>query len=96
MKQTTKEDSVRRLHKISGQVAGIQKMIDQGRDCSDILQQVVAVRAALDQLGVVLLTQHLQTCVLRLNVTGEADYCHTLPEEQWSEEIKKSLTRFLK
>ncbi len=96
MKQTTKEDSVKRLHKISGQVAGVQKMVEQDRDCSDILQQVVAVRAALDQLGVILLTQHLQTCVLHLNVTGEADYCQTLPEDQWSEEIKKTLTRFLK
>ncbi len=95
MKQTTKEDSTKRLKKISGQVAGLQRMVEQERDCADILQQVAAVRAALDKLGVNLLAQHLQTCVLQHNVTGKADYCHILPEEKWTEEITKTLTRFL-
>lgn len=96
MKQATKEDATKRLNKISGQVAGILRMVEQERDCDEILQQVVAVRAALDQLGINLLTQHLQTCVLQLNVTGEDDCCHPLPEDQWSEEVKRSLSRFLK
>lgn len=96
MKQELKADSNRRLARIAGQVSGIQKMVDGERTCADILQQVVAVRAALDQLGVALLTEHLQTCVLHRGVTSEDDCCKDLPEEQWSEEIKSSLTRFLK
>lgn len=96
MKQAVKDDSTKRLNKISGQVSGIQKMVAQDRDCADILQQVVAVRAALDQLGINLLTQHLQTCVLHVNVTTEADCCQELPEDERSEEIRATLTRFLK
>jgi DNA-binding FrmR family transcriptional regulator len=71
-------------------------MVESERTCSEILQQVVAVRSALDQLGVTFLTEHLQTCVLHRGVTTEDDCCTDLPEDQWSEEIKSSLTRFLK
>lgn len=96
MKFEVKEDSSKRLKRIAGQVTGIQKMVDDERDCADILQQVVAVRAALDQLGVNLLTQHLQTCILQVDVKKNEDCCHKVPEDQWSEEIRATLTRFLK
>jgi len=96
MKHELKTDSQKRLARIAGQVAGIQKMVDGERTCADILQQVVAVRSAMDQLGVALLTEHLQTCVLHRGVTEAADCCTDLPEEQWSEEIRSSLRRFLK
>jgi DNA-binding FrmR family transcriptional regulator len=96
MKAFTKEDSRKRLSRISGQVSGIQRMLDEDRACADILQQVVAVRAALDQLGIGLLTEHLQTCVLHQNVASDEDCCKDLPEDKRSEEIKATLTRFLK
>jgi DNA-binding FrmR family transcriptional regulator len=96
MKTSTKADSTRRLNRIAGQVTGIQRMVEDERACEDILQQVVAVRAALDQLGIGLLTEHLRTCVLHQNM-GEVDQCcKHLPAEEWSEEIRSSLTRFLK
>jgi CsoR family transcriptional regulator, copper-sensing transcriptional repressor len=96
MKTTTKSDSKRRLNRIAGQLTGIQRMVEEERPGGDILQQVVAVRAALDQLGVGLLTEHLQTCVLHRNVATAEDCCTELPEEQWSDEIRATLTRFLK
>ena len=96
MKSDLKTDSKKRLAKIAGQVSGIQKMVDGERPCSDILQQIVAVRAALDQLGVVFLSEHLQTCVLHQNVIDEAECCTHLPENQWSDEIRTTLRRFLK
>ena len=71
-------------------------MIDSERNCGEVLQQIVAVRAALDQLGVVLLAEHLQTCVLHQGVTTDGDCCTDLPEDQWSDEIRSTLTRFLK
>ncbi|MFI5385623.1 MAG: metal-sensitive transcriptional regulator, partial [Fimbriimonadales bacterium] len=61
-------------------------MIDDSRECAEILQQVVAVRSALDQLGVALLTEHLQTCVLHQGVEHLDDCCKDLPEEKWSDE----------
>ena len=96
MKSDLKADAKRRLARISGQVAGVQKMVEADRSCAEILQQIVAMRAALDQLGIVCLTEHLQTCVLHQGVSEEGDYCQDLPEHKRSEEIRQTLTRFLK
>src|SRR5688572_16335965 len=53
----------RRLRKIAGQVAGLERMLEEDRYCVDILTQIAAVRSALDAVGVRLLTGHLQHCV---------------------------------
>jgi CsoR family transcriptional regulator, copper-sensing transcriptional repressor len=96
MKTDVKADAKRRLARIAGQVAGVQKMVESDRSCSDILQQIQAIRAAVDQLGVVYLTEHLQTCVLHQGNPSDGDYCQDLPEDKRSEEIRQTLTRFLK
>jgi DNA-binding FrmR family transcriptional regulator len=82
-----KRDGTRRINRIAGQVAGIKKMMDDDRYCVDILNQIAAVRSALDQLGVRLLTGHLESCVLN----GEEDRQQALLEE-----VRHSLSRFLK
>ena len=56
-----KEDATVRINRVAGQVAGIKKMIDEDRYCVDILNQIAAVRSALDQLGVQMLTGHLES-----------------------------------
>ena len=53
-----------RVNRIAGQVAGIRRMVDEGRYCVEILNQIAAVRSALDALGIELLTRHLESCVL--------------------------------
>jgi len=40
-----------RINRMIGQLKGIEKMIDQGRDCSDILQQITAIKRAIDGLS---------------------------------------------
>ncbi len=57
----TKVDA--RLKRIAGQVAGIQRMLAEDRYCVDVLLQIAAVRAALDQAGKVILAAHVETCV---------------------------------
>ena len=52
-----------RLRRVAGQVAGIQRMVDEDRYCVDVLIQVAAVRAALDQVGKLILAGHVETCV---------------------------------
>jgi DNA-binding FrmR family transcriptional regulator len=96
MKTELKTDSQNRLARIAGQVGGLKKMVEEERTCSEILQQIVAVRAALDQLGIAFLSEHLQTCVLHTNVRDEDDCCTDFPEELRASEIKSTLTRFLK
>jgi DNA-binding FrmR family transcriptional regulator len=60
------------LKRIAGQVAGIQRMIDQDRYCVDVLNQVAAVRAALDGVGKLLLGAHVETCVVDAFASGNA------------------------
>lgn len=59
-----KQDATARLKRIAGQVNGIQRMVDEDRYCVEVLHQIAAVRSALDQLGVQMLTGHLESCVL--------------------------------
>ncbi len=60
----------KRVRRIAGQVAGIERMIEQERYCVDILLQVAAVRAALDGLGKQLLHAHVETCVAEAFASG--------------------------
>lgn len=96
MKREFRDEGRRRLARVAGQVAGIQKMMDADRPCGEVLQQISAVRSALDQLGIVYLSEHLQTCVLHQNVQDAEECCTDLPEEMRSEEIRATLKRFLK
>jgi DNA-binding FrmR family transcriptional regulator len=52
-----------RLHKAQGQLTGITSMYEDGRYCIDVLDQLAAVRAALDAVGLLLLQDHISTCV---------------------------------
>ncbi|HEX2358330.1 MAG TPA: metal-sensitive transcriptional regulator [Solirubrobacterales bacterium] len=53
-----------RLRRISGQVGGLERMVDEERYCIDVLTQVSAVQAALDKVSVELLTDHARHCVV--------------------------------
>ena len=52
-----------RLSRIEGQVRGIRKMVENDRDCMDVLKQVAAVNGALRGVGMVVLQDHLKGCV---------------------------------
>ena len=52
-----------RLRRIEGQVRGLQRMVDEGRDCSEIVMQLSAARAALDRVGNVIVSSGLRGCL---------------------------------
>jgi len=85
-----------RLNRITGQVAGIQKMLDEDRYCVDVLVQVAAARSALDALGVELLTSHVQSCVVGHGTESEHACAKPMTQEELLEEVRTVLTRFLK
>jgi DNA-binding FrmR family transcriptional regulator len=60
----SKEQLLRRLARIEGQVRGISKMVDDDRYCIDILTQISAIQAALDKVALGLLDGHAHTCVI--------------------------------
>ena len=58
-----KDQVMNRLRRIEGQVRGIQKMVEEDRYCIDVLQQLSAVQAALDKVGLKLLDDHVKHCM---------------------------------
>lgn len=59
----------RRLARIEGQVRGIRRMLDEERDCREVVQQVAAVRAAVHQVGLELLRAYASRCLV--DASGE-------------------------
>lgn len=57
-------DVLTRLRRVEGQVRGIQRMLEEQRDCEDVLTQLTAIRAGLDQATLALLDVHVENCVL--------------------------------
>ena len=58
-----KKDLMNRLKRIEGQVRGLQRMLEEGAYCPEILTQASAVSSAINSFCRVLLTSHLRTCV---------------------------------
>ncbi len=58
-----KEALIKRLHRIEGQVRGVEQMIDDDRYCIDILTQISAVNTALESLAFEILDDHVNHCV---------------------------------
>jgi DNA-binding FrmR family transcriptional regulator len=85
-----------RLNRIAGQVAGIQRMADEDRYCVDILTQIAAVRSALDALGVELLTNHLESCVLGHGSGTAHKRAQPLTQKKLRAEVQTTLSRFLR
>lgn len=53
----------RRLHRIQGQLQGIERMLDEERNCPELITQLLAARAALDQVGRLLLEKEMERCL---------------------------------
>ncbi|WP_422396039.1 metal-sensitive transcriptional regulator [Raineyella fluvialis] len=65
-----KQDYVRRLRRIEGQVRGLQRMVDEDQYCIDILTQISAVTKALESTALRLLDEHLSHCVMHAIEAG--------------------------
>lgn len=61
--EKTKRDALERLKKIAGQIGGIERMVDKERYCIDIINQITAVKRALDQTALIIMKKHIETCV---------------------------------
>lgn len=68
-----KEALVRRLHRIEGQVRGIERMIAEDRYCIDVLTQISAVTTALESLAFRILDEHVNHCVAGALASGDPD-----------------------
>ncbi len=61
--RSSKEQLLKRLSRIEGQVRGVQSMVNEERYCIDVLTQISAIRAALDKVALGLVDEHARNCV---------------------------------
>ncbi len=62
MSDDEKRKILNRLRRLEGQVRGLQKMVDEGRECHEVLTLLAGVRKALDATGDVILERYLDAC----------------------------------
>jgi DNA-binding FrmR family transcriptional regulator len=84
-----KDALIKRLHRIEGQVRGLERMVDEERYCIDILTQIAAVSTALDSVSVKLLADHVRHCVGDALAAGDAEIA-----AQKSEDLLAAVQRF--
>lgn len=76
-----KDALITRLHRVEGQVRGIERMVKDDRYCIDILTQLGAVKTALDSLGFEILNDHVNHCVTRAITSGDQEEAAAKTEE---------------
>ncbi len=84
-----KEALIKRLHRIEGQVRGVERMVDEDRYCIEILTQIAAVTTALESLAFKILDDHVQHCVADALAAGEPDAA-----QEKSRELLEAVHRF--
>jgi DNA-binding FrmR family transcriptional regulator len=84
-----KDALIRRLHRIEGQVRGIERMVEDDRYCVDILTQISAVTTALESVAFVILDDHVNHCVAGALASGDP-----AAAEEKSRELLDAVHRF--
>jgi DNA-binding FrmR family transcriptional regulator len=67
-------DIRRRLHRVSGQLAGVERMLDEGRECKDVVTQISAATRALEQAGFKLVAAGLAYCIAHPDEAAASGY----------------------
>ena len=82
---------IKRLHRIEGQVRGLEKMVEGDRYCIDILTQIAAVGTALEAVAVKILDDHVRHCVAGALTSGDEQDAAAKTEE-----LLEAVRRFTK
>jgi DNA-binding FrmR family transcriptional regulator len=61
--ETEKRELINRFRRVQGQIGGLVTMIEEERDCTDIVTQIAATKKALERAGILLLTSALTECI---------------------------------
>lgn len=86
-KEPVGDDVAKRLARIAGHAASLQRIWDEGRECAEMLTQIAAVRGALDQVARVILEHHIEHCVGEAIEHGRRD--------EVIKDLKQALSRIL-
>lgn len=79
---------VNRLARIEGHVRSVKKMVEEGRDCSDVLTQLAAIHQAVENTTKAFLKEHMEHCVAKAIKEGKT--------EEALQELELSIDRFMR
>ena len=85
---STKDQLLKRLKRVEGQVRGVEKMVEDDRYCIDVLTQISAVQAALDKVALGVLADHADHCI----IGGHGDRT----PEQNADELMAAVARLMR
>jgi len=68
--EKSQQELLQRLKRLEGQIRGLQKMIEEGRDCEEVVTQLAAAKAAFEQASFMFISTHLRSC---LHQSGNLD-----------------------
>jgi DNA-binding FrmR family transcriptional regulator len=84
-----KKDVLLRLRRVEGQIRGLQRMVEEGVSCPDILTQVAAATAALKKVGTVIIHTYMEECMEKTPKDHGSKQAETLKDFQ------KAMSRYI-
>ena len=88
MQTDPKKNILLRLKRIEGQVRGVQRMIEEEAECNEIMNQIAAIKSAVNHVGILVFENHARDCIYRS--------MHEEDNEQSFNEVVKMMGRFIK
>lgn len=90
MKMDEKRKAVlNRLKTVKGHISGIERMLEEGKSCDEVLMQVLAVKSSLHKVGLLIMENHAMDCLLTPDEDGKVDVEHM-------EQVIKTIINFSK
>lgn len=78
---------INRMNRAIGHMEAVKNMIEEGRDCSEVLIQIAAVRSAINNIGKIILEDHINHCVVDAIETGD---------QQVLKDLNEAINKFVK
>ncbi len=88
-KQDAKKSIINRLKTIKGHIAGVEKMVEEGKSCDDVLLQIAAIKSSVHKVGLVIMEEHAMECLL-IDDDGEP------VDKEQMEKVIKTLVNYSK
>ena len=76
-----------RLSRAIGHLEAVKRMVEEGRDCTDVLIQIAAVRSAVNNVGKIILQDHIDHCIVEAVEEGDS---------QALEDLNQAIDKFIK
>ena len=86
-RHTDTKNVINRLSRAIGHLEAVKQMVEQGRDCSEVLIQLSAVKSAINNTGKVILKEHIEHCMVDAVESGD---------HKALEELTEAIDRFMK